>query len=116
MTSVKSCRANVTAVISDATEIAMGAPTSGELKLSNGMRRDNRSPFMVWSDDSEYLAVPQWTQNREQRLMIISMSRFMSRYAVFGQHKPNKALHPGRLTFRMLKGHTHCLTLKEGLE
>jgi len=46
MTSVKSCRANVTAIISDAAEIAMGAPTSGELKLSNGMRRDNCSPFM----------------------------------------------------------------------
>lgn len=72
---------NVTATIRDAMEIAMGAPTSGELVLSNGLSRHDCSPSMVWSSDSEYLAVPEWTRERNQRLLIISMSRRQSRYA-----------------------------------
>jgi len=69
------------AKIEDATEVAMGAPTWGRLALSNGMFRESCNPSMVWSDDSEYLAVPQWTPDRMQRLMIISVHRRQSRYA-----------------------------------
>jgi len=69
------------AEIIDAGEIAMGAPTSGSLVLSNGMRRDRCNPSMVWSDDSRFLAVPEWTPNRQQRLMIISMEHRDSRFA-----------------------------------
>ena len=58
----------------------MGAPTSGDLWISNSMTREACNPSMVWSDDSEYLAVPQWTKGRMQRLMIISVERRMSRY------------------------------------
>lgn len=72
---------SVVASIEDATEIAMGAPTSGRLVLSNGMFRESCNPSLVWSDDSEYLAVPQWTPGHMQRLMIISVSRRQSRCA-----------------------------------
>ena len=62
-------------------EIAMGGPTTGELRVSNGLTLSDASPSLVWSDDSEYLAVPVWTRYREQRLVVISMSRRDSRYA-----------------------------------
>jgi hypothetical protein len=67
--------------VADASEIAMGAPTSGTLQLSNGMSRESCNPSMVWSDDSAYLAVPQWTRERRQRLLIVSVARQTSRYA-----------------------------------
>jgi tetratricopeptide (TPR) repeat protein len=75
-----------TAVIHDAMEIAMGAPTSGTLRLSSGLTRNHCNPSMVWSSDSEYLAAPQWTQTMNQRLMIISLSRRLHRYAS-GQYR-----------------------------
>jgi hypothetical protein len=59
----------------------MGAPTLGVLRISNGLTRPSCNPSMVWSSDSEYLAVPQWTRGRGQRLMIISVSRRASRLA-----------------------------------
>ena len=69
------------ASIAEAGEIGMGAPTLGVLRISNGLTRPSCNPSMVWSSDSEYLAVPQWTRDRRQRLMIISVSRRASRYA-----------------------------------
>ncbi|MGD8240333.1 MAG: hypothetical protein PVH68_17390 [Armatimonadota bacterium] len=71
----------IVATIEDANEVAMGAPTRGQLVLSNGVVRERCNPSIVWSDDSEYLAVPQWTPDRMQRLMIISVSRRESRCA-----------------------------------
>jgi hypothetical protein len=59
------------AAIDDATEIAMGGPASGTLKMSNGKSYPGCSPSMVWSDDSRFLAVPTWTRDRSQRLMIV---------------------------------------------
>jgi len=67
------------AVIDEAREIAMGAPTSGELRISNGMARDGCNPSIVWSDCSSFLAVPWWTRERRQRLMVISVARRSSR-------------------------------------
>ena len=69
------------AVIDEAGEIAMGAPTSGLLKVSNGLSYQRCNPSMVWSGDSEYLAVPQWTFRRQQRLMVISIQRKQAGYA-----------------------------------
>lgn len=69
------------AEIIDAGEIAMGAPTSGSLVLSNGMQQNSCNPSMVWSDDSGFLAVPVWTPNRQQRLMIMSMEHRDFRFA-----------------------------------
>ena len=58
------------AILSEPGEIAMGAPTSGELNVSNGQSAFNCNPSMVWSDDSRFLAVPQWFK-RDQRLLIL---------------------------------------------
>ena len=64
-----------TAAIHDAAEVGMGAPTSGRLRLSNGLTFESCNPSLVWSSDSVYLAVPQWTPLRNQRLLIISVTR-----------------------------------------
>jgi hypothetical protein len=68
------------AEIDDAWEVGMGAPTSGELVLSNGMRRESCNPSFVWSDCSRFLAIPQWTDKRMQRLMVISIDHRQSRF------------------------------------
>jgi hypothetical protein len=51
----------ITAVIDRASEFGQGSPTSGILKLSNGLTFDGCNPSAVWSDDSKFLAIPQWT-------------------------------------------------------
>lgn len=71
----------ITATIRDAIEIAMGAPTCGQLDLSNGISVPNCNPSIVWSSDSEYLAVPQWTHDRRQRLLVIAMREKQLGYA-----------------------------------
>ena len=62
----------------------MGAPTSGELLISNGLKFHSCNPSIVWSDDSRFLAVPQWKPNNRgrhpQRLMIVSIEHECSRY------------------------------------
>lgn len=68
------------AAIDDAGEIAMGAPTSGVLKISGGLTYQSCSPSIVWSDDSRHLAVPQWTFRRQQRLMVISIEKRRAGY------------------------------------
>lgn len=65
---------SMVAVLSEPSEFAMGAPTSGELKVSNGQSGDGCNPSMVWSDDSTFLAVPQWFE-RMQRLLILDTTR-----------------------------------------
>ncbi|MBF0523578.1 MAG: hypothetical protein HQK56_00600 [Deltaproteobacteria bacterium] len=72
---LKSPDGKTTAIMQDAFEIGMGAPTSGTLKLSNGMRCDNCNPSIVWSSDSRFLAVPHWIGQGRQRLFIASMLR-----------------------------------------
>jgi len=71
----------LTAAIDDAREVGMGAPTSGILNISNGMSYRGCNPSIVWSDDSQYLAVPQWTRERDQRLLVISLVDKSSGYA-----------------------------------
>ena len=63
----------ITAVIDPANEVGQGAPTHGTLVLSNGMTFEGCNPSAVWSDDSKYLAVPQWVRVQGQRLLVISM-------------------------------------------
>ena len=53
-------------------EACQGGPTYGVVLLSNGMTFDSCSPSFIWSTDSKYLAVPQWTHYREQRLVVIN--------------------------------------------
>ena len=59
------------ASIMDAVEIAMGGPTRGLLRFSNGFTVEGCNPSIVWSSDSKYLAVPQWTENRTQNLLVV---------------------------------------------
>jgi hypothetical protein len=70
-----------TAATHDAEEVGMGAPTSGRLRLSNGLTFESCNPSLVWSSDSVYLAVPQWTPLPNQRLLIISVTRRRHGYA-----------------------------------
>jgi hypothetical protein len=43
-----------------ASEVSMSNPTSGTLRLSDGLQIDECNPSFIWSDDSRFLAVPQW--------------------------------------------------------
>ncbi len=61
------------AEMKDAYEIAMGGPTQGSLELSNGMKLECCSPSIQWSADSQFLAVPQWTPDKRQRLIVVDM-------------------------------------------
>ena len=61
-----------TAKFEYASEVCQGGPTYGVVTLSNGMTFDSCNPSFVWSTDSKYLAVPQWTHYREQRLLVIN--------------------------------------------
>lgn len=66
------------AEIDPACEVSMGNPTHGTLKLSNGLSLPKCNPSFIWSDDSKYLAVPQFTSNwfwgiGKQRLLIIDL-------------------------------------------
>jgi hypothetical protein len=70
-----------TAAIDAAREVGQGAPTSSILNISNGMSFRSCNPSIVWSDDSQYLAVPQWTRERMQRLLLISLGQESSGYA-----------------------------------
>jgi len=57
--------------INPAIEMSMGNPTFGTLCVSNGLHISNCSPSFIWSDDSQFLAVPQ----------------FFSRFGLFGRSR-----------------------------
>ena len=65
----------ITAVIGKASEFGQGSPTTGTLKLSNGLTFKSCNPSAVWSDDSKFLAVPQWRTTQRQRILVISIER-----------------------------------------
>jgi hypothetical protein len=56
----------------------MSRPTSGRLTVSASVELDRCNPSFVWSDDSRYLAVPQWFQRfgvlRRQRMVVIDVA------------------------------------------
>ncbi len=64
-----------TAEIALATEVSMGNPTSGELVLTDLPSLPRYSPSFIWSDDSRYLAVPQFFERfglfRRQRILLL---------------------------------------------
>ena len=65
----------ITAVIDEASEFGQGSPTNGILKLSNGMTFKGCNPSAVWSDDSKFLAIPQWRTTQRQRILVISIEQ-----------------------------------------
>ena len=68
------------ATIADAIEIRMGAPTSGRLAITDNLHGgqalialDQCNPSFVWSTNSDALAVPRWTRDLQQRLLVIAV-------------------------------------------
>ncbi len=63
------------AEITGAYEVSMSNPTCGTLHTTSGLVLEYCSPSFVWSDDSRYLAVPQFFMRlkifRLQRMVII---------------------------------------------
>ena len=69
---------SLNATIDDAMEIGMGAPTRGDLVISTGLTIPDCGPSIVWSDDSRFLAAPQWQpydNGHRQRVVVISIER-----------------------------------------
>jgi hypothetical protein len=71
----------IAAVIDDTSEVGQGGPAYGTLKLSNEMTFKACNPSAVWSDDSKFLAIPQWTDRRMQRLLVISIEQASAGFA-----------------------------------
>jgi hypothetical protein len=68
------------AIITDAGEVGMGAPTSGMLIISDNhhggrihVRLESCNPSFVWSADSRALVVAQWTPSRRQQMCVVSV-------------------------------------------
>jgi hypothetical protein len=66
----------MTAEIANAVEVSMSNPTIGTLVLSTGLTIESCNPSFVWSDDSKYLVVPQYSRNwflgiGKQRLVVV---------------------------------------------
>jgi hypothetical protein len=57
----------------------MGGPTLGTRRIGN-MSIERCSPSLVWSDDSNFLAVPQRTSKLMQRLLILKMTMTPQRH------------------------------------
>ena len=75
---LKSPDSTMWAEIKDAIEVSMGNPTLGTLVLSNGLEVEKCNPSFVWSDDSKFLAVAQYTSNwfggsGKQKLLILNV-------------------------------------------
>ena len=70
-----------TAVYKEWGEIAMGGPISGSLVLPGGRRIDGCNCSVVWSDDSRCIAIPCWTEHRQQRLLIVDIQERRFCYA-----------------------------------
>lgn len=68
----------ISAEIRDAVEVSMSNPTIGLLVFSNGIKIEKCNPSFIWSDDSRYLAVPQYSKNwfygiGKQRLLLVDI-------------------------------------------
>lgn len=64
------------AQIDPALEMGMSNPTSGLLCVTSGPHIERCSPSFVWSDDSRYLAVPQFSGFLGRaRLLVVSFGR-----------------------------------------
>lgn len=76
------------AVVENLAEFGMGSPTSGRLILSDGTVLNSCSPSIAWSSDSRYLAVPQYTEQGFQQLLVVDVIAHRTGYV----EKPFKIL------------------------
>jgi hypothetical protein len=97
------------AIIDEAVEIGMGAPTSGTLVVSDNFDGGHIyctlvscSPSFVWSSDSQAIAVPQWTANRQQHLCIVSI--------------PSGMVRPVAGEFRVMELHAFAQGIVQGVD
>ena len=70
----------MTAEIAKTVEVSMSNPTIGTLAISTGLTVEDCNPSFIWSADSRYLAVPQYSRNwfwgiGKQRLVVIDVSQ-----------------------------------------
>lgn len=91
------------AEVNPAWEIAMGGPRHGILCLSAGLHLPHCSPVFVWSQDSRYLAVPQfiasfWRGRRQQLLVIDVAERWIYRSVETARLFSPESFVDGRLT------------------
>jgi hypothetical protein len=54
-------------------EIAMGAPVSGMLFVNGKAISKRCSSSIVWSNDSRFIAFPEWTWSNNQKLKILNV-------------------------------------------
>ena len=57
-------------------EVCQGGPTIGLFELSNGMKIESCNPSFVWSDCSNFVAVPQWRKKflaTVERILVIDV-------------------------------------------
>jgi len=69
----------MTAEIANAVEVSMSNPTIGTLLLSTELTIKDCNPSFIWSDDPNYLAVPQYSRNwfrgiGKQRLVVVDVA------------------------------------------
>jgi hypothetical protein len=87
---------SLVAEIAEAVEHSMSNPTVGTLRTSVGLELPNCNPAFIWSDDSKYLAVPQWYRCfglfLRQRLVIVDVE--------------NRTVHGSRFTGWLLQPKT----------
>jgi hypothetical protein len=91
------------AEINPAWEVFMGSPMQGTLCLSAGLHVDRCSPVFLWSDDSRYLAVPQfvptfWRGLRQQLLIVDVTERWIYRSPNLAPYLQPDSFTSGRLT------------------
>ena len=83
---------SLVAEIAEAFEHSMSNPTVGTLRTSDGIELANCNPSFIWSDDSNYLVVPQWYRYfalfLRQRLILVDVR--------------NRTLYASRLTAWLL--------------
>jgi len=69
---------SLVAEIKEAIEHSMSNPTVGTLRISDGLELAKCNPAFIWSDDSRYLAAPQWRRRfgffLRQRLAIVDVA------------------------------------------
>lgn len=61
--------------IDNALEISMSGPTKGILSIDSVLDIPDCNPAFVWSEDSRFLAVPQWKYSfrKRERLLVVDL-------------------------------------------